>query len=558
MSLKIVGSLLGGTALALVVGCGGSSSVSSDEVRITIQARYEKRDLGGSGFGGLVSRPARYAYAEVVGQGGHVIASDHLGSDGTGWIDLPRGTAFQVKVQAQVEVPNNPVDNSFCLRGSVKRAFPASTYTDRSDFNNLPNWVTTSAAVEADADGTLAVTALESTSEAGAFAIADQMVAFAQQVQALEPSLRLPNLHAFWYASGSDATFATYPAAAWVQASGGDSLLKQDSGRTVFQHEVRWAGPNDADRGADAYNDGVLQETFARLLLADYSLQSTFNDGSDAPDAIVRRDSDNAYASPWDTSALEPTMAWTAGFATFLGSAFRNDPTLREVASNGTVSTFRLDTHSNPLPSPAGEFVPGAVARSLWGIWKNGGTFNGSQAGLQTMYNATLPQTATQAYEYGNTPLAAYPTYLNGLKRLAGTAAATPIANELSLENVTTTWNPNATGLWITEATTTFTRNGTFPTYTAGYVYDQNQAKAFKFVQGSAGSKTITLSASGNGLLLELFDTIGLLRTAYATASANGVIYLSSLPVGEYVVRVRVDPYFAYTGSNLTYALTVQ
>lgn len=557
MSLKIGGFLLGGTALALVVGCGGSGSMGGDDVRITIQAQYEKRDLGGSGFGSLAPRPARYAYAEVVGSGGNVIASDYLGSDGTGWIDLPRGTAFQVKVQAQVEVPNSPIDNSFCLRGSVKRAFPASTYTSLADFNNRPNWITSSATVGADTDGTLTVTALESTSEAGAFAIADQMVAFAQKVQALEPTLRLPNLHAFWQAAGSDATYATYPAAAWVQASGGEALLKQDSGRTVFQHEVRWAGPTAADRGADAYNDGVLQETFARLVLADYSLQSKYNDGTDAPDAIVRRDSDNAYVNPADATALEPTMAWTAGFATFLGSAFRNDPTLREVASNGTVSTFRLDAHSNPLPSPAGEFVPGAVARSLWGIWTNGGTFNRSQAGLQTMWNATLPQTATQAYEYGATPLAAYPTYLNGLKRLAGTAAATPIANELNLENVTTTWNPNATGLWITEATNTFTRTGSFPTHAGGYVYDQNQAKAYKFVQGSAGPKTITLSASGNGLWVELFDKYGLWRWAEANASSNGVISLN-LPAGEYVVRVRVDPSRTYADGTLTYTLTVQ
>lgn len=557
MSLKIGGFLLGGTALALVVGCGGVTVGDGDDVRITIQAQYEKRDLGASGFGSLTPRPARYAYAEVVGQSGNIIASDYLGSDGTGWIDLPRGTAFQVKVQAQVEVPNSPIDTSFYLRGSVKRAFPASTYTNLADFNNRPNWVTSSATVGADTDGTLTVTALESTSEAGAFAIADQMVAFAQKTQLLEPSLRLPNLHAFWQAAGSDATYATYPAAAWVQATGGEALLKQDSGRTVFQHEVRWAGPTATDRGADAYNDGVLQETFARLLLADYSLQSKYNDGSDAPDAIVRRDSDNAYVNPADTAALEPTMAWTAGFATFLGSAFRNDPTLREVASNGTVSTFRLDTPSNPLPSPAGEFVPGAVARSLWGIWKNGGTFSGSQAGLQTMWNATIPQTATQAYEYGATPLAAYPTYLNGLKRLAGTAAATPIANELNLENVTTTWNPNATGLWITEATNTFTRTGSFPTYAEGYVYDQNQAKAYQFVQGSAGPKTITLSASGTGLWVELFDKYGLWRWAEANASSNGVISLN-LPVGEYVVRVRVDPSRTYPDGNLTYTLTVQ
>lgn len=556
MSLKIGGFLLGGTALALVVGCGGVS-VGSDDVRITIQAQFEKRDLGAGGFGSLTPRPARYAYAEVVGQGGNVIAGDYLGSDGTGWIDLPRGTTFQVKVQAQVEVPNSPIDNGFYLRGSVKQAFPASTYTSLADFNNRPNWMTSSATVGADTDGTLTVTALESTSEAGAFAIADQMVAFAQKVQTLEPGLRLPNLHAFWHASGGDATYATYPAAAWVQAGGGQALLKQDSGRTVFQHEVRWAGPTAVDRGADAYNDGVLQETFARLLFADYSLQSKDNAGKDEPWAIIRRDSDNVYADPWDTTALEPTLAWTAGFATFLGSAFRNDPTLREVAGNGTVSTFRLDTPSSPLPSPAGEFVPGAVARSLWGIWKNSGTFNGSQAGLQTMWNATIPQTASQAYEYGATPLAAYPTYLNGLKRLAGAALATPIANELTLENVTTTWNPNATGLWITEASTTFTRNGTLQTRPSRYD-DLDQAVRYKFAQGSAGPKTITLSASGNGLILEFFDRYGLWDWAYAGSGANGIINISSLPVGEYVVRVRIDPTYTYTTGTRTYTLTVQ
>lgn len=320
---------------------------------------------------------------------------------------------------------------------------------------------------------------------------------------------------------------------------------------------MRWADPAAADRGADAYNDGVLQEVFARLLFADYSLQSKDNAGKDEPWAIIRRDSDNVYADPSGTTALEPTLAWTAGFATFLGSAFRNDPTLREVASNGSVSTFRLDTPSSPLPTPAGEFVPGAVARSLWGIWKNGGTFSGSQAGLQTMWNATIPQTASQAYEYGNTPLAAYPTYLNGLKRLAGTAAGTPIANELNLENVTTTWNPNATVLWITEASTTFTRNGSFPTYAEGYAYNMNQTKAYKFAQGSAGPKTITLSASGNGLWVELFDSYGLWRWAEANASGNGVISLN-LPVGEYVVRVRVNPDYTRITGNLSYTLTVQ
>jgi len=560
MSMKIGGLLLGGTALTLVVGCGGVSVGNGDEVRVTIQAQYEKRDLGSGGFGAASPRPARFIYAEVVEPSGHVIAGDYLGSDGTGWVSLPPGTSFRVKLQAQVEVPTTPPDpngDDFLLRGSVKQAFPSTTYTSLAAFNNLANWSTTSDLVEANTDGTLVVKALESTSEAGAFAIADQMVSFAQKVQPLEPTLRLPNLHAFWHASGSDATYSTYPAAAWVQSGGGEALLKQDSGRTVFHHEVRWADPAAADRGADAYNDGVLQEVFARLLFADYSLQATYDDGSDAWDAIIRRDSDNIYADPLDSTALEPTLAWTAGMATFLSSAFRNEPTLREVAPSGTVSTFALDTPSNPLPDPAGEYVPGAVARSLWGLWKSSSIFNGSQDGLQKIWNATLPKTANQAYEYGATPLAAYPTYLNGLKRLAGPAAATPIANELLRENVTTTWNPNATGLWITEPSQTFTRTGTLTTQ-PDFTDDLDQATSYKFVQVSTGPKTISLSVPGNGLVLELFDTIGLLRRAYAHSGSNGVIDLSSLPAGEYVVRVRVDPAYTYTAGNLSYTLTVQ
>ncbi|HOD34238.1 MAG TPA: hypothetical protein PKO12_12195, partial [Holophaga sp.] len=330
-----------GGALALVVGCGGVS-IGENDVRVTVQARYEKRDLGAGGFGSLTPRPARFAYAEALDPSGNLIDRTYLGSDGSGPLYVPQGSPFRVKLLAQVEVPSSS-SSDFMLRGSVKRALIPTDpetgailpYTSLGSFNDRPNWSTTSDLVEANTSGTLTVTALESTSEAGAFAIADQMVTFAQKVQALEPGLRLPDLHAFWHASGSDATYSTYPAAAWVQSGGGEALLKQDSGRTVFHHEVRWADPAAADRGADAYNDGVLQEVFARLLFADYSLQSKDNAGKDEPWAIIRRDSDNVYADPSGTTALEPTLAWTAGFATFLGSAFRNDPTLREVASNG-------------------------------------------------------------------------------------------------------------------------------------------------------------------------------------------------------------------------------
>jgi len=88
MSMKIGGLLLGGTALTLVVGCGGVSVGNGDEVRVTIQAQYEKRDLGSGGFGAASPRPARFIYAEVVEPSGHVIAGDYLGSG----IDSPPQT----------------------------------------------------------------------------------------------------------------------------------------------------------------------------------------------------------------------------------------------------------------------------------------------------------------------------------------------------------------------------------------------------------------------------------------------------------------------------------
>lgn len=544
--------------LALTVGCGpsGSDTVDAGYVRVTLEAQFEKRNLTATGFGPTVPMPARFAYAEVV-SGSAILAADYLGTDGTGWIDVPAGTPIQLRIYPQVQVPNNPVDTGFFMRGSVKQAYLASSYASPEAFNAVPNWVTTSDTLNPTTSGVITLRALEGTSEAGAFAIADQMVTFGLGMRALEPGLRLPNLHAFW----TSGTYATYPV---VVTTASGTPLKQPSGRTIFAHEVRYAAPNALDGGADAYNDGVLQETFARLLFADYSAQATYSNGAAAPDALVRRDSDNAYADPNDPTPLEASMAWTAGFGNFLSAAFRNDPTVREVATNGAVTTFQLDTHTSPLPTQGGEFVPGAVARSLWGIWTNPQIFNRSTQGLQTMWAATIPALTQTAYEYGNTPLTTYPTYLTGMKRLAGLPAATPIANELNLENVgngsdvtSSAYLHYSSALWINEPSHTFTRTGSFPTYAAGYAYDRDQAQSYRFVQGTTAPKTITLQTAGPGLLVELFDTISLLSWAEATGSGNGVINIGSLPSGHYVVRVRVDPLRTYTNSTINYTLTV-
>lgn len=542
-------------AFGALAGCGGSGSGgATGTVSVTVQGQYEKRSLSAAGFGASTVLPTRYAYAQVVNSANSAVeAEGTLGADGTRTFVVPRGITFFVALKATVEVPNTPVDSSFYFYGGVKKASPASTYASADAFNNVTTWSTTSADSVANSSGTLTLRALESTSEAGAFAIADQMATFALGLRQLEPGLRPPELYPFW----NPGTTSTYPSAAF--ATGGTTVLKQSSalgGRVVFQHGVRYAAPTAADRGADAYNDSVLLETFARALFEDYSL--AYANGTYG--TIIRRDNDNGFVLPSDAS--EPAIAFVSGFSTFLSSAFRNDPYSYEVPSGGGLpAVFRLDQHTGFTPTGGGEFYPGSVARTLWGIWKNGAVFGGSQNGLQTMWNATIPSTASQGYEYGNTPLACYPTYLTGLKRLAGLSASIPIGNELFLENVGNGLDPtsslylNGTTLWGLPAIP-FTDSGSLPTYAGGWSFDRNQARTFRFSHGG-GSRTLTLSTPGAGLVLELFDGIGLLKVATASSSGNGVINLPALPAGTYVVRLRVDPYVVYPNGTITYTLSV-
>lgn len=559
MNPRMLGIGLLVAAFGALAGCGGSSSggatgTVSSTVSVTVQGQYEKRLLSASGFGSSTTLPARYAYAQVVNSSNNgVVAEGTLGADGSRTFSVPRGITFFVALYATVEVPNSPVDNGFYFYGGVKKANPASTYASTAAFNQLPTWSTTSADSVASSSGNLTLRALESTGEAGAFAIADQMATFALGLRQLEPGLRPPELYPFW----NPGTASTYPSAAF--ATGGTTVLTQTAaygGRVVFQHGVRFAAPTAADRGADAYNDSVLLETFSRALFEDYSL--AYANGTYG--TIIRRDNDNGFVLPSDAS--EPAIAFVSGFSTFLSGAFRNDPNAYEVpAGGGSPTVFRLDQHTGFTPTGGGEFYPGSVARTLWGIWKNGAVFGGSQNGLQTMWNATIPSTASRSYEYGNTPLACYPTYLTGLKRLAGASASIPIGNELFLENVGGGLDPtsslylNGATLWGLPAIP-FTDSGALPTYAAGWSFYQGQARTFRFTHGG-GPRTLTLSTPGAGLVLELFDGVGLLRLATASSTGNGVIYLPTLSAGTYVVRLRVDPYVVYPNGTITYTLSV-
>ncbi len=543
-------------ALAVLAGCGGGGGNDGpSSVSVTVQGQYEKRSLSSSGVSAtLTTLPTRYGFAQVVNSAsGRVEAAGTLGADGTRTFVVPKGITFFVALYATVEVPSSTSGSGFFFYGGVKKANPTSTYASADAFNQVPTWSTTSEDSVANASGNLVLRAKDATAEAGAFAIADQMATFALGLRALEPGLPLPELYSFWNAG----PYTTYPSAAL--ATGGTTALKQGSalgGRVIFQHEVRYAGPAALDRGADAYNDSALLEAFARLLFADDSL--AYSNGTFG--TIIRRDNDNGFILPSDAS--EPALAFVAGFSSFLSCAFRNDPYTYEVPTGGGApAVFRLDQHTGFLPTGGGEFYSGSVARTLWGIWKHPAIFNGTQDGLKTMWSATVPTIASLAYEYGNTPLACYPTYLTGLSRLAGISAATPIQNELFLEDVgngfdpTTTIYLNGPTLWQVSAIP-LAASGSFPTYAAGYAFDLNQAQAFRFTHGG-GPRTLTLSAPGAGLVLELFDSIGLLRQTVASSAGIGVITLPSLSAGTYVVRVRVDPYVVYPNGTIGYNLSV-
>lgn len=531
-----------------LVGCTVSvGNGSSDTVRVTVRAQYEKRTIGSGGMGALTTRPARYAYANLVNTStNNVIDSVDLNADGVGSIEVTRGTNCYAVIYADVLVPASS-GGGFSLHGNVKKAIPKTFYATSGigSLDSEPTWGTSSDSFLANSSDTLTIRALESTSEAGAFAIADQMVEFALGVGRLESTLQLPNLHVFW-ASG---TGSTYPTAATT--STGTILHNPTTNRPMLMNEIWYGGPSNS---ADAFNDGLLLETFARGLFAYGS------DWQPTYESIIRSDNDSyAYIEPYIAS--ESTIAFTSGYATFLSSALRNDPNVHLMDSTGAVDTWRLDQH-DISPVDGGEFYASSIARAQWGIWKS--VLGGNTTGLQTLWAAT---TANQPYEYGNAPLGCYPTYLLGLKRMAGSLAYNAMLPQLNAENVgkgadvTLSSYLDGTTLWTTIAPGGGPIAGSLTTYNNnldGYrdaYYDRVQARTYRVVLGS-GSHTLNISTSSPGVIVELFDMIGYLDTVKATSGTPGTKTLT-LPAGTYAVRVRVNPSLIYNGSPADYSLTI-
>ena len=551
--------------ILLLTACTGGigDDYSEETVRVTLQGRYEKRTLSSSGFGAITTLPTRYCWAEVWRSGGSSpISYGNLGTDGIGWVDVPRGISYYVVVRADITVPNTS-GGGFYMHGSVKQGALQASYTSGTAFNQVQTWSMQSLTQVANGDMTLPLLARENPvnadGDAGPFAIVDQMATFAEKTRALEPNLTMPDLHAFWNVGNTSTAYptaaldaqnnvllqpATTPA---TEPAPGDS-------RPIYQHRIRYAAPTALDRGADAYNDSLLQETFARLF---------FSSG------IIRSDNDpNAYISP--TIPSESTIAFASGFGNFLSCAYRDNAYLYDLSSTGVPTTWRLDQHQ--APTTGGEFQGNAIARSLWGIYRNNSIFTNPQTGLQTIWDATNPSVVNLNYEFGNAVLGCYPTYLVGLTRMVGTqgglAAANALRSELALENIGDGFDVtvpagsyySTSALWISTSVLPYSHSEALRTYntsTYGVIaYDRDQAQTYRF-NYDGQPRTITLTTTSPGLLVELMDSQGYLT--YATApGAQNTITLTGRPAGFYAARVRIDPYVSYTGADATYTLTIQ
>ena len=549
--------LTGLIALSLMVACGGSSSSSSSygsDAQITLQAQFEKPTLSASGFGATTLRPARYCWAEVRDlASGALLSSGYLGSDGTGTTSVPRGLSVYVQVFAQYQVPSAD-PTSFFMRGSVKNAPQPSGAVSLSAFTAIPTWSVTSGTFLADRDGTLSVTALASNRIAGAFNIADQGVTFAAAVRDMDGSttLRLPNLHTFWTTSTNGADQQrTYPT---VMTSSGSTILVSDSGRALFGHQVYGLGSGAAGTETDEWDDGVLQETYARLLFADYSFKA---DGSSSL-SLLRRDNDNAWVDRGVQS--ESTAAFVAGFSDFLSAAVRNNSQILDSYVDGggvpQVDVFDLTDHTYVPTAAKGEFARGSVAVSLWGLWKN--VLGGGSTGLNTLWAAVRSTTAYSngTGEYEQATLGCYPTYLQGVaSRVSGPTWTAAVA-ELALEAVP---NPDpayfaGTALWQTTSLP-LSATGTLQTYapSANLYYDRDQSQAWRFVH-LGGARTITMTPTGGqDFYLELIGPGGWVAGSYSNPGSTRTLSLSNLPAGTYVARVRAGATTA-TGS---YAYTI-
>lgn len=557
----LLGPLFSALLALGLVGCNGSTyDGGGGDVTVTLQGQFEKPLLTPTGFSGTATLPARFSYVELRDVAtDSVLASGYLDGNGQGATTLPAGTQAYAVLYAMYEVPLVPAGSGFFMRGSVVNAPPPAPGLTGDQqvayFNGTQDWFVTSANTTITGPGTLTVKALASNHIAGAFNIADQAVTFAQGLQRLSPSLTLPNLHTYWTNSASSADQTrSYPRA--LQYTNGSLAITQ-SNRALFTHAVYGDVSGSANTESDAFDDAVLEETFAHLLFADYSYHA---DGSSAL-SLLRRDNDPSYVSRFANS--EPSIAFVDGSCDFLAGALRNQAALLDSYVDGG-GVARVDDFDLGVPLSGSEFVRGSVATSLWSIWQ--GPLGGGQSGLQTLWdllNASHPA-LDGVGDYNGAPLGCYPTYLVGLRNAVTLSTWTSIQGTFAASGIadpSTVYFSGST-LWSNQLTLPFTATGSLAFFGPGSYrfYDQTQAQAYRFVQGSAGTRTLTLTPDpGVDFELDLIGPGGLVAASYASPFGGTRTLSVPLNAGSYVARVRVNPDSAeaYTAGSYGYSLTV-
>jgi hypothetical protein len=553
--------------LAFLVGCISTSTEDThgggggNTVRVTLQASYEKQTLGPSGYGPVTTGPARYAYAEIRQVSNNaILASGYLGSDGTGYADVPTGSNAYARVFAAYESPAT-TGSSFFFRGSVVNA----SYFTSTPFDQTSDWYVDSSSFTANSSGTLAVKALTSNRIAGAFNIADQAVSLGLKVRDLEPTLRLPNLHTYWSTSTNpnDQT-RTYPT---VLTNSSGQVVKTSSGRAIFTHAVYGLQNGPAWTEQDEWDDGTLVETMAHLLFANNSYLA---DGSSAL-SLLRLDNENTFVTRYGPT--EPSVGFAGGFCDFLAAAALGNPVLLDSYRNGsgafTVDSFDLRLHSQIDPGQRTEFTRGSVAVSLWGIWQN--ALGGSSTSLATLWSSVRSNVALAngTGEYNGAAITSYPTFLTGLKARAGSSWSA-IVSQLGAEGIP---EPNdsyfgSTDLWTAVPVPSGTQTGSLRCYPASdyrfYDYapwtpNYTQSLNYKFTLSAARSVSVTMTPlDGQDFELDVLGSAGWFAASYKTPFGLArTLSLGTLQPGTYVVRVRANPDAPTTNGTYRFNLVI-
>jgi hypothetical protein len=89
--------------------------------------------------------------------------------------------------------------------------------------------------------------------------------------------------------------------------------------------------------------------------------------------------------------------------------------------------------------------------------------------------------------------------------------------------------------------------------------YGKSGAALYRFTQGSTGSRTITLTPSGQDMELDLLGPNGPVVMNFASPYGGARTITQALSPGDYVIRVRVNPdtTLSRMAGTYTYSLTM-